>query len=168
MVARVAMRLPCARCITTCPLISQGNPIRAFDLRSPACIVAASQPAALPRAPVFQRREVPVANIQSDKADPPAKDTAGSRLSAKRAAKAAQKASQRGTSNPVEDVAKSVRVVNAWIDDHGHKVWYGLGGVAVAIAVGIGVSLYVNSRNRDAGDILRGAISTSAGVIVPP
>jgi tetratricopeptide (TPR) repeat protein len=111
---------------------------------------------------------VPVANIQSDKADPPAKDSAGSRLSAKRAAKAAKKAASRGTTNPVEEVAKTVRVVNAWIDDHGKKVWYGLAGVAVLVVIGLAVNVYRDSRDRDAGEILRGAISTSAGVIVPP
>ena len=108
-----------------------------------------------------------MANIQSDKADPPAQETAGSRLSAKRAAKAAKKAAQRGTSNPVEDVAKRVRVVNAWIDDHGRKVWIGLGAVVALAAIGLGVSAFNTSRDHDAGELLRGAISTSAGSVVP-
>jgi tetratricopeptide (TPR) repeat protein len=110
---------------------------------------------------------VPVANIQSDKADAPARETAGARLAAKRAAKAAKKASQRGTATPLQEVQKSVLVVNAWIDEHGRKVWLALGGVAVVCAAWLGFSAYQDRRDRDAGEILHTAISTSAGIIVP-
>jgi tetratricopeptide (TPR) repeat protein len=112
--------------------------------------------------------EVPVANIQSDKADAPVRETAGARLAAKRAAKAAKKASQRGTTNALQaDVNKSVLVVNAWIDAHGRKVWFGVAGVVAVCVAWLGFSAYQSRRDRDAGEILRTAIASSAGIIVP-
>ncbi|HEX4353825.1 MAG TPA: tetratricopeptide repeat protein [Polyangiales bacterium] len=108
-----------------------------------------------------------MANIQSDKATAPARDTAGSRLAAKRAAKAAKKASQRGTATPLDDVQKSVRVVNAWFDEHGRKVWIGLGAIALIAIAWYAVERHREQRDRDAGEILNAAIATSAGLIVP-
>lgn len=109
-----------------------------------------------------------MADIQSDKAHAPAQDTAGSRLAAKRAAKAARKAASRGTTNPAEEVAKSVQNVNAWIDAHGRKVWIVLGaGVAVAVAVFAIIALQ-DSKGREAGTLLRTAVMTSQGIIVAP
>ena len=108
-----------------------------------------------------------MANIQSNKADAPARDTAGSRLAAKRAAKAAQKAAQRGTSNPAEDVAKSVRDVNVWIDEHGRKVWLTL---AAGIVVSVGwfaIAGFQDKREHEAGEVLRGAVASSHGIVVP-
>jgi tetratricopeptide (TPR) repeat protein len=110
--------------------------------------------------------EVPVADIQSDKAHAAARDTAGTRLSAKRAAKAAKKAAQRGTSNPVEEVAKSVREVNAWIDVHGRKIWFALAAVVLVCVGWFAVSSYQDKRDREAGELLRAAIATSHGIIV--
>jgi tetratricopeptide (TPR) repeat protein len=114
------------------------------------------------------RAEVPVANIQSDKADSPARETAGSRLSAKRAAKAAQKASQRGNVNPAQEVAKSMQEVNAWIDNHGRKVWYVLGAGVVAAVAAIAITSYMETRNRGAGELLQTAVTTSEGLIIAP
>jgi len=109
-----------------------------------------------------------VADIQSDKAHAPAGETAGSRLAAKRAAKAAKKAASRGTSNPAEEVAKSVQTANAWIEAHGKKVWIALGAaVAVAVAV-LGIASLKDGKSREAGALLRTAVTTNQGIIVAP
>ena len=109
-----------------------------------------------------------MADIQSDKAHAPAQETAGSRLAAKRAAKAAKKAASRGTTNPAEEVAKSVHNVNVWIEAHGRKVWIGLGAaVAVAIAA-LGIARLQDGKSREAGALLRTAVTTNQGIIVAP
>lgn len=109
-----------------------------------------------------------MADIQSDKAHVPAQETAGSRLAAKRAAKSARKAATRGTTNPVEEVAKSVQHVNAWIDAHGRKVWIVLG-AAVAIAVAaLAIASLQDGKSREAGALLRTAVTTTQGIIVAP
>ena len=109
-----------------------------------------------------------MADIQSDKAHVPAPETAGSRLAAKRAAKAATKAASRGTTNPAEEVAKSVRDVNTWIEAHGRKVWIALGaGVAVAVAA-LGIASLQSGKSREAGALLRTAVTTTQGIIVAP
>lgn len=109
-----------------------------------------------------------MAEIQSDKAHAPAGETAGSRLAAKRAAKAAKKAASRGTSNPAEEVAKGVREANAWVEAHGRKVWIGLGaGVAVAVAA-LGIASLQDGKGREAGALLRTAVTTNQGIIVAP
>ena len=109
-----------------------------------------------------------MADIQSDKAHAPAGETAGSRLAAKRAAKSAKKAASRGTTNPVEEVAKSVRVANAWIDAHGRKVWIALGAGVVAAVAALGISSLQAGKGREAGALLRTAVTTNQGIIVAP
>lgn len=109
-----------------------------------------------------------MADIQSDKAHAPARDTAGTRLSAKRAAKAAKKAAARGTANPVEEVAKSVREVNAWLEVHGRNIWLALGAVVLACVGWFAFANYSDKSEREAGELLRGAIASSHGIIVAP
>lgn len=113
-------------------------------------------------------RELRVANITSDKADAPARETAGTRLAAKRAAKAARKAAKRGTSNPAEEMVKHVAEVNAWVDTHAPKLWMGVGVVVVAVAAAFAFSYYSEGRDRDAGGVLQKAVTTSEGIIVGP
>jgi predicted negative regulator of RcsB-dependent stress response len=114
-------------------------------------------------------RRLPVAtntNIQSDKAEPPARDTAGSRLAAKPAAKAARKASQRGTTDPAEQVAKQVRNANAWFEDHGKSLAIGIGAL---VLIGGGWVLFATMQGRSdhaAGDALKVAVATMQGLIV--
>jgi tetratricopeptide (TPR) repeat protein len=106
--------------------------------------------------------------MQSDKADSPSRDTAGTRLAAKRAAKAAKKAASRGTSNPVEDVANTVtHEATAWIDRHGRTVLMVVGaGILVAIA-GLVIGNISQGKNREAGALLQTAITTAQGIVVP-
>lgn len=108
-----------------------------------------------------------MADIQS-KADAPARDTAGTRLAAKRAAKAAQKAAKKGTTNPAEEVAKSVLEVNAWIDDHAPKLWIGLVAAVVIAIAAFGYSTFQEKRDHEAGALLLNAVTTSEGLIVAP
>jgi tetratricopeptide (TPR) repeat protein len=109
-----------------------------------------------------------VADIQSDKAHLPARESAGSRLAAKRAAKAARKAASRGTSNPVEDVAKSVLNASVWLDQHGRAIVLGVAGVAVVVIAVFVISNWRDSGSHEAGTQLQGAITTSHGLVVAP
>ncbi|MET0386259.1 MAG: tetratricopeptide repeat protein [Polyangiales bacterium] len=109
-----------------------------------------------------------MADIQSDKAHVPAHETAGSRLAAKRAAKAAQKAASRGTSSPVEDVAKSVLDVSAWVDVHGRKLALGAGALVALVVAAILVSSWRSKSGREAGALLQSAVATSHGLIIAP
>jgi tetratricopeptide (TPR) repeat protein len=106
--------------------------------------------------------------MQSDKADSPSRDTAGTRLSAKRAAKAAKKAASRGTSNAVEEAANTVAYeTTAWIDKHGRTVLIVLG---AGVLVAIGALVFSNlseGKNREAGAVLQTAITTAQGIVVP-
>lgn len=109
-----------------------------------------------------------MADISSKAGAPPERDSAGSRLAAKRAAKAARKASKRGTSNPAEEVAKSVLEANAWIDQHAPKLWIGLLGAVVIAIAALGFSAFQDRRDREAGSLLIAAVTTSEGLIVAP
>ncbi len=106
-----------------------------------------------------------MADIQNN-ADAPARDTAGSRLAAKRAAKAAQKAAARGTTQPAEDVARSMLWATSWLDKHARTVWAGFGALAL---VGIGwvvVSMHGAKLDREAGGLLHAAVTTASGIVV--
>jgi tetratricopeptide (TPR) repeat protein len=119
-----------------------------------------------------------VADIQSDKADSPARETAGTRLAAKRAAKAAQKAAARnanananasGTTEPNADdaVPSTALEATAWLDKHGRTLLYVVGG-AIAVAVGgLLLSNVGEGKNREAGSLLQTAVTTSLGIVVP-
>lgn len=109
-----------------------------------------------------------MANITSDKADARARETAGSRLAAKRAAKAARKAAKRGTTNPAEEVVKQVAEVNAWIDTHAPKLWLATGVLVLVVIAGFAFSFYSERKNRDAGGVLQKAVTTSEGIIIGP
>jgi tetratricopeptide (TPR) repeat protein len=106
--------------------------------------------------------------MQSDKADSPARDTAGTRLAAKRAAKAAKKAASRGTTNAVEEAANTVaHEATAWIDRHGRTVLIVLGaGILVAIG-GLVIGNMTQGKNREAGVLLQTAVTTAQGIVVP-
>ena len=106
--------------------------------------------------------------MQSDKADSPSRDTAGTRLAAKRAAKAAKKAASRGTSNPVEDTANTVaHEATAWIDRYGRTVLIVVGaGILVAIG-SLVIGNLSQGKNREAGALLQTAITTAQGIVVP-
>jgi tetratricopeptide (TPR) repeat protein len=106
--------------------------------------------------------------MQSDKADSPSSDTAGTRLAAKRAAKAAKKAASRGTSNAVEEAASTVaNEATAWMDRHGRTVLLVLGaGILVAIG-GLVIGNLSQGKNREAGALLQTAITTVQGIVVP-
>jgi tetratricopeptide (TPR) repeat protein len=109
-----------------------------------------------------------VANIQSDDANSPGRDSAGTRLAAKRAAKAAQKAAKRGTNTPVEDAARTVQEAAHWVDDHRAKIWAAIGTV---IVIGLGwviLANYLNTKDDDAGNALKGAVTINQGIVVPP
>jgi len=107
-------------------------------------------------------------HMQSDKADSPARDSAGTRLAAKRAAKAAKKAASRGTTNAVEEAANNVASeATAWIDRHGRTVLIVLG-AGVLIAVGsLVIGNLSQGKNREAGALLQTAITTAQGIVVP-
>lgn len=106
--------------------------------------------------------------MQSDKADSPSRDSAGTRLAAKRAAKAAKKAAARGTSNPVEEAANTVaHEATAWMDRHGRTVLIAIGaGVLIAIG-GLVIGNISSGKNREAGALLQTAIATAQGIVVP-
>lgn len=106
--------------------------------------------------------------MQSDKADSPSRDTAGTRLAAKRAAKAAKKAAARGTSNAVGEAANTVAYeATAWMDRHGRTVLIALG-ACVAIAVGaLIISNLSQGKSREAGALLQTAVTTAQGIVVP-
>jgi len=106
--------------------------------------------------------------MQSDKADSPPRDTAGSRLAAKRAAKAAKKAAARGTSNAVGEAANTVAYeATAWMDRHGRTVLIALG-ASIAVAIGVLVISNISqSKNREAGALLQTAVTTAQGIVVP-
>jgi tetratricopeptide (TPR) repeat protein len=106
--------------------------------------------------------------MQSDKADSPTSDTAGTRLAAKRAAKAAKKAATRGTSNAVEEAANTVATeATAWIDRHGRTVLIVVG-VGILVAIGsLVISNISQGKNREAGALLQAAVTTSQGIVVP-
>jgi tetratricopeptide (TPR) repeat protein len=106
--------------------------------------------------------------MQSDKADSPSRDSAGSRLAAKRAAKAAKKAAARGTTNAVGEAANTVAYeATAWMDRHGRTVLIALGaGVAIVIASLIIANLS-QGKNREAGALLQTAVTTAQGIVVP-
>jgi tetratricopeptide (TPR) repeat protein len=109
-----------------------------------------------------------VANIQSNNANSPPRDTAGSRLAAKRAAKAAQKAAKRGTNNPIADATRSVQHAAAWVDDHSKKLWIGLGAVVVVGVAWVLLARYLTTKDYDAGAALHGAVTISQGIVVAP
>lgn len=109
-----------------------------------------------------------MANIQSNTPNSPPRDTAGSRLAAKRAAKSAQKAAKRGTSNPVADATKSVQQAAAWVDDHGTKLWIGLGALVAVGVAWVVLAHYLTTKDYDAGAALRGAVNIEQGIVVGP
>ena len=108
-----------------------------------------------------------MSTIQSDDANSPPRDTAGTRLAAKRAARAAQKAAKRGTSNPAQDAAVVVQEAAHWVDDHRMKIWAAIGAVLV---IGVGwvvLANYLNTKDNDAGNALKAATLISQGIVVP-
>jgi tetratricopeptide (TPR) repeat protein len=106
--------------------------------------------------------------MQSDKADSPSRDSAGTRLAAKRAAKAAKKAAARGTTNAVGEAANTVaHEATAWMDRHGRTVLIALGaGVAIAIGALV-ISNMSQGKDREAGALLQAAVATAQGIVVP-
>ena len=106
--------------------------------------------------------------MQSDKADSPARDTAGTRLAAKRAAKAAKKAAARGTTDAVGEAANTAAYeATAWMDRHGRTVLIALG-VGIAAAIGVLVISNVSQgKNREAGALLQTAVTSAQGIVVP-
>jgi tetratricopeptide (TPR) repeat protein len=106
--------------------------------------------------------------MQSDNADSPSRETAGTRLAAKRAAKAAKKAAARGTTNAVGEAANTVaHEATAWMDRHGRTVLIVLG-AGIAIAVGALIISNLNEgKNREAGALLQSAVTTAQGIVVP-
>jgi tetratricopeptide (TPR) repeat protein len=110
-------------------------------------------------------RRLPVANIQSNNDSPP-RETAGTRLAAKRAAKAAQKAAKRGTSNPVEQAQQKVQLAAAWFDTHGRKLWIGLGALVVVGVAWVLLARYLTTKDYDAGVALHAAVTNNLGVVV--
>jgi tetratricopeptide (TPR) repeat protein len=113
-----------------------------------------------------------VADIQSDNADSPARETAGTRLAAKRAAKAARKAATRGsgaaTDAASDDSAPSTALeATAWLDKHGRAILMVVGGaIAVAVA-GLLISNASEGKNREGGTLLQTAVTSSLGIVVP-
>lgn len=107
-----------------------------------------------------------VANIQSNDANSPPRDTAGTRLAAKRAAKAAQKASRKGKSNAVEEATRSMQQAAYWFDAHGKKVWLGLGLVVVLGVAWLALVHYLDTKDNDAGNLLRAAVTNSHGLVI--
>lgn len=107
-----------------------------------------------------------MANIQSNNDSPP-RDTAGSRLAAKRAAKAAQKAAKRGTSNPVEQATQRVQRAAEWFDQYGRTLWIGLGALVVVGVAWIVLANYLTTKDYDAGAALHTAVTNNLGVVVP-
>jgi tetratricopeptide (TPR) repeat protein len=110
---------------------------------------------------------LPVANIQSNNANSPPRDTAGTRLAAKRAAKAAQKAAKRGTTNQLEQATAKVQEAAAWVDDHGRKIWFGLGAIIVVGVAWVVLAHYLTTKDSDAGAALHNAVTNNLGVVVP-
>lgn len=109
-----------------------------------------------------------MADIQSDKTDAPAPQTAGTRLAAKRAAKAARKAASRGTTDAVQEAAASTALeASAWIDKHGRAILLVLGGALVAAVAVLLVSNARQSKAREAGALLHTAVTTAQGIVVP-
>lgn len=111
-------------------------------------------------------RVLPVANIQSNN-DSPSRETAGTRLAAKRAAKAAQKAAKRGTSNPVEQAAQRMQRAAEWFDLHGRVLWIGLGALVVVGIAWVVLANYLTTKDYDAGAALHTAVTNNLGVVVP-
>jgi tetratricopeptide (TPR) repeat protein len=109
-----------------------------------------------------------VANIQSNNANSPPRDTAGTRLAAKRAARAAQKAAKRGTTNNVERATHKVQQAAAWVDDHGRKIWIGLGAIVAVGVAWVVLAHYLTTKDFDAGAALHTAVTNNLGVVVPP
>jgi len=109
-----------------------------------------------------------VANIQSNNANSPPRDTAGTRLAAKRAAKAAQKAAKRGTTNQLEKATHKVQEAAAWVDDHGRKIWFGLGAIVVIGVAWVILAHYLTTKDYAAGAALHTAVTNNLGVVVPP
>jgi tetratricopeptide (TPR) repeat protein len=107
-----------------------------------------------------------VAIIQSNDANSPPRDTAGTRLAAKRAAKSAQKASRKGKSTAVEDATRSVQQAAIWFDVHGKKVWLGLGLLIVLGVAWLGLVHYLNTKDNEAGNLLRAAVTNSQGLVI--
>lgn len=110
-----------------------------------------------------------MANIQSNNnASSPPRDTAGTRLAAKRAAKAAQKAAKRGTSNQLEQVTLKAARAAAWFDAHGQKLWIALGTLLVIGIAWVILAQYLTTKDYDAGAALHTAVTNSLGVVTPP
>ncbi|HEX7476453.1 MAG TPA: tetratricopeptide repeat protein [Polyangiales bacterium] len=105
-----------------------------------------------------------MANLENNP-QAPARDTAGSRLAAKRAAKAAQKAADRGTQNPAEEVAKSVLWASSWLDRNAKLIWGGIAALAVAAAGWTLYSMHREQTDREAGSLLRSAVVAATGVV---
>jgi tetratricopeptide (TPR) repeat protein len=106
-----------------------------------------------------------VANLENNP-EAPARDTAGSRLAAKRAAKAAKKAAARGTQNPVEEVAKSMLWASSWFDRHAKLIWGGVAAVAVAAAAWVLFSMQRTQTEHQAGSLLRNAVVAATGTVL--
>lgn len=107
-----------------------------------------------------------MANIQSNDANSPPRDTAGTRLAAKRAARSAQKAASRGNTNAVEDATRQVAHAAAWLNQHGTKLWLGVGAVALIGVAWIGLAYYLNTKDNEAGNLLRSAVTITQGIVV--
>lgn len=108
-----------------------------------------------------------MATIQSNNANSPPRDTAGTRLAAKRAAKSAQKAAKRGTTNQLEQATHKVQQAAAWFDDHGRTLWIALGAVVVVGVAWVVLAHYLTTKDYDAGVALQAAVTNSLGIVVP-
>ncbi|HKU44605.1 MAG TPA: tetratricopeptide repeat protein [Polyangiales bacterium] len=89
-------------------------------------------------------------------------------MAAKRAAKAAQKAAKRGTNNPVADATQRVQEATAWVEEHGKKIWIGLGALLVIGVAWVLLARYLTTKDNDAGAALRSAVTISQGIVVAP
>jgi tetratricopeptide (TPR) repeat protein len=109
-----------------------------------------------------------VANIQSNNANSPPRDTAGTRLAAKRAAKSAQKAAKRGTTNQLQQATQKVARAAEWFDDHSRMLWIGLGALVFVGVAGVVLAHYLTTKDYDAGVALHGAVTNNLGIVIAP
>jgi predicted negative regulator of RcsB-dependent stress response len=58
--------------------------------------------------------------------------------------------------------------VNVWLEAHGRNLWLALGAVVLACVGWFVFANYSDKSEHEAGDLLRGAIATSHGIIVSP
>lgn len=105
-----------------------------------------------------------MADTNSD-AQASARESAGSRLAAKRAAKAAKKAAARGTQAPLDEVKEQISGATSWFDRHKNTIVVSVSGIAIAAAGYLAVSSHTEGIDRDAGSLLRTAVTTSQGYV---